>query len=50
VLRIDSVLAADEGNYAVTVTNALASVTSAVAALAIDEPPGGRLVNLSANA
>ncbi len=50
ILRLESVAAADAGDYTVTVTNALGSVTSAGARLTVDESAEGRLVNLSSNA
>jgi|GEM_PF-1478068 len=50
VLQIEAVSTADIGDYAVTVTNLIGSVTSAGARLALDDTAAGRLVNLSANA
>ncbi len=50
VLRIDAVTAADAGDYVVTVSNNLGTVTSAPARLAIAATAAGRLVNLSSNA
>ena len=50
VLRLNAVTAADAGDYTVTVTNALGSVTSAAVRLTLDPSADGRLVNLSSNA
>ncbi len=50
MLTLENITAADAGRYAVTLTNATGSITSAVATLAVDATATSRLANVATRA